>query len=79
MSEKLSCPAQTQADPVNLVVFGATGDLAMRKIYPALASLCRNHLLSHDTRILALGRTQLDTEAYRNLLDEKLTGTIPAS
>jgi len=79
MSEQLSCPAQTQADPVNLVVFGATGDLAMRKIYPALASLCRNHLLSHDTRILALGRTPLDNDAYRNLLDEKLTGTIPAS
>jgi glucose-6-phosphate 1-dehydrogenase len=79
MSDQFSCPAHNQADPVNLVIFGATGDLAMRKIYPALASLCRNHLLSHDTRILAVGRTPLDTQAYRALLDEKLSGTIPAS
>jgi len=27
-----SCPTPTQAAPVNLVIFGATGDLAMRKI-----------------------------------------------
>ena len=79
MTEAPSCPVQSQADPVNLVVFGATGDLAMRKIYPALASLCRNQLLSHDTRILAVGRTDLDTEAYRNMLGEKLEGAIPAS
>ena len=79
MTEASSCPVQSQADPVNLVVFGATGDLAMRKIYPALASLCRNQLLSIDTRILAVGRTDLDTQAYRNMLGEKLQGAIPES
>lgn len=79
MAETPSCTTQNQADPVNLVIFGATGDLAMRKIYPALASLCRNHLLSHDTRILAVGRTALDTERYRNLLGEQLAETVPAS
>lgn len=79
MTEAPSCPVQSQADPVNLVVFGATGDLAMRKIYPALASLCRNNLLSHDTRILAVGRTELDTDRYRSMLGEKLADAIPAS
>ena len=79
MTDQFSCPVQTQADPVSLVVFGATGDLAMRKIYPALASLCRNQLLSHDTRILAVGRTEMDTEQYRNLLGDRLAGAVPAS
>ncbi len=79
MTDQFSCPVQTQADPVSLVVFGATGDLAMRKIYPALASLCRNQLLSHDTRILAVGRTDMDTEGYRNLLSDRLAGAVPAS
>jgi len=75
--ESPSCSAQSQADPVNLVIFGSTGDLAMRKIYPALASLCQNNLLSHDTRILAVGRTDLTQEQYQNLVKEKLAGVIP--
>ena len=74
-----SCPTPIQAAPVNLVIFGATGDLAMRKIYPALASLCKNGLLSHDSRILAVGRKYLDTPQYANLLGEKLGGIIPDS
>jgi len=74
-----SCPTPTQAAPVNLVIFGATGDLAMRKIYPALASLCTNGLLSQDSRILAVGRTDLDTPQYTRLLAEKLDGAIPES
>ena len=74
-----SCPTPIQAAPVSLVVFGATGDLAMRKIYPALASLCKNGLLSHDSRILAVGRKNLDTPQYANLLSEMLGKTIPES
>lgn len=72
-----SCPPPIQAAPVNLVVFGATGDLAMRKIYPALASLCRNGLLSRDSRILAVGRKDLGTDRYVRILDEKLAASIP--
>lgn len=79
MTEPLACPVPTQADPVTLVIFGATGDLAMRKIYPALASLCRNQLLSPATRILAVGRKSLSPEGYANLLAEKLAGSIPPS
>jgi glucose-6-phosphate 1-dehydrogenase len=72
-----SCPSPIQAAPVNLVVFGATGDLAMRKIYPALASLCKNGLLSRDSRILAVGRKDFSTRQYASLLDEKLAASIP--
>lgn len=74
-----SCPTPIQAAPVNLIIFGATGDLAMRKIYPALASLCNNGLLSHDSRILAIGRKDLDTAGFAALLAEKLHGAIPES
>lgn len=79
MTEASSCPALIQADPVNLVIFGATGDLAMRKIYPALASLCRNGLLDGGTRILAAGRADMETEHYRNLLRDRLAGAIAPS
>jgi len=79
MSASSSCPTATQAAPVNLVIFGATGDLTMRKIFPALASLCQNGLLSHDTRILAVGRKDLSAEQYATLLGEKLAQVIPPS
>ena len=77
MTESPSCSITAQSDPVNLVIFGATGDLAMRKIFPALASLCQNNLLSHDTRILAVGRKDLTGEQYHNLIGEKLAGVVP--
>lgn len=67
------------AEPLELVLFGATGDLAFRKIHPALASLCRNHLLRRDTRIIAVGRAPLTTEHYHARMAEKLTATIPES
>ena len=38
---------------VDLALFGALGDLALRKLYPALYHLDRDGLLGTDTRILA--------------------------
>ena len=38
------------------MLFGATGDLAHRKVVPALFQLWRTHLLPHEFRIVAVGR-----------------------
>ena len=43
-------------DPSTLVLFGATGDLAHRKVVPALYQLWRTNLLPHEFVILAIGR-----------------------
>ena len=43
-------------DPSVLVLFGATGDLAHRKVIPALYQLWRTNLLPHECRIIASGR-----------------------
>lgn len=72
-----TCHLMAPADPVSLVIFGATGDLAMRKIYPALVSLCQNDLLSDATAILAVGRRNLTPEQYCRMVEEKLAGTVP--
>ncbi len=40
-------------DPSVLVLFGATGDLAHRKVFPALYQLWRTDLLPHEFRMLA--------------------------
>src|SRR5215217_1037360 len=52
-------------DPGTLVLFGATGDLAHRKVIPALYQLWRTNLLPHDFVILAIGRRDYDDESLR--------------
>ena len=57
-------------DPACIVLFGATGDLAHRKVLPALYQLWRSALLPLDIRIVAVGRHPLDDAAFRaDLLD----------
>jgi glucose-6-phosphate 1-dehydrogenase len=52
-------------DPCALVLFGATGDLAHRKVVPALYQLWRTNLLPHDFVILAIGRRPYDDDSLR--------------
>jgi glucose-6-phosphate 1-dehydrogenase len=47
-----------------LVVFGASGDLAQRKLYPALASLAARSQLPSHFRLIGLSRTKLDDESF---------------
>ena len=52
-------------DPSVVVLFGATGDLAARKVMPALYQLWRTNLLPHEFTVLALGRRPYDDESFR--------------
>jgi glucose-6-phosphate 1-dehydrogenase len=52
-------------DPSTLVLFGATGDLAHRKVIPALYQLWRTNLLPHEFVILAIGRRPYTDESLR--------------
>ncbi|HEX2755012.1 MAG TPA: glucose-6-phosphate dehydrogenase [Candidatus Limnocylindrales bacterium] len=52
-------------DPSCLVLFGATGDLAHRKVIPALHQLWRTNLLPHDFVVLAIGRRDYDDDTLR--------------
>ncbi len=55
-------------DPCTLVLFGATGDLAHRKVVPALYQLWRTHLLPHEFVLLAVGRRPYTDDAFRDEL-----------
>jgi glucose-6-phosphate 1-dehydrogenase len=52
-------------DPHVMVLFGATGDLSHRKVFPALAQLWRTNLLPADWACLAVGRRPYDDETFR--------------
>ena len=52
----------------DLILFGGTGDLAWRKIMPALFQAFRHGSLPPDGRIVAVGRDDLSDEQYRTLI-----------
>src|SRR6478672_1322534 len=52
-------------DPAAFVLFGATGDLAHRKVFPALFQLWRTHLLPHEFTLVAVGRRPYTDDAFR--------------
>ena len=52
-------------DPSMLLLFGATGDLAHRKVIPALYQLWRTNLLPHEFLLVSIGRRPYDDDAFR--------------
>src|SRR5215204_1071063 len=57
-------------EPVMLVVFGASGDLACRKLIPALYHLAYQNLLPPNFTFLGFARTKYSDEEYRELARE---------
>lgn len=51
----------------DLVVFGAAGDLSLRKLIPALFHRWRDGQIQPDSRIIGVSRTELDDESFRSL------------
>ncbi|MDD9268300.1 glucose-6-phosphate dehydrogenase [Paenibacillus sp. GCM10023248] len=52
-------------EPTTLVLFGATGDLAKRKIYPALYHLFVERKLPQSFTLIGLGRRELTDETFQ--------------
>lgn len=66
-----------EIEPHLFVLFGATGDLARRKLLPALHHLEREGLLPEKRILLGVGRTLLDDDAYFELLHGPLEEESP--
>jgi len=56
----------------DIVIFGAMGDLAQRKLIPALLQLQLAGLLNKDCRIIGVARHSNSTEAFREACNESL-------
>src|SRR5258708_34531825 len=59
-------------DPHAMVLFGATGDLSHRKVFPALAQLWRTNLLPADWMLVAVGRRPYDDDSFREEIGNSL-------
>ena len=58
--------------PSTFTVFGATGDLARRKLFPALYRNHQSLRLDPRLRVLGVARSAMDDDAFRNLAFESL-------
>jgi glucose-6-phosphate 1-dehydrogenase len=71
--DRVSTTAQPQPvrrtatpEPVTLVIFGGAGDLAHRKLLPALYNLFLDGVLPEKTAVVAVGRKDYSDDAYRD-------------
>ena len=64
--------ALVPAEPCAIVIFGASGDLARRKLIPALFELAAHRCLARRFAIVGFARTPLSDEAFRAAAGEAM-------
>ncbi|SFU43996.1 glucose-6-phosphate dehydrogenase [Halomonas korlensis] len=69
---------QAASTEIDLALFGALGDLAQRKLFPALYQLEREGLLDARTRLLGLARQDTDLEGFKAKVEATLTTYVKA-
>ncbi len=63
-------------DVFDLIIFGGSGDLAMRKLLPALYHRDRDGQVSGSSRIVAVGRSAFNREKYLELVKTSLRDNL---
>lgn len=62
----------------DLVIFGATGDLARRKILPGLYRRFLAGQITGESRIIGAARSEMDTEGFRTMVREAIDEFVSA-
>ena len=66
-------PPQTiPVDPFDCVIFGGTGDLALRKLLPALYHRDHDGQVPPRSRIFSVSRKAIDAASYRRMVEERV-------
>jgi glucose-6-phosphate 1-dehydrogenase len=63
-------------DPVTIVIFGASGDLAKRKLIPALYHLQEGGFLPERYAVIGFSRTPMSDEMYREAMRKSLVEQV---
>ena len=67
---------EATAGPTGFTVFGASGDLACRKLYPSLYELYRRNLMSDHFYVLGCGRSEYSEEGFQDSVEKALRQTL---
>lgn len=62
----------TAAECCDLILFGSLGDLARRKLLPALYQLEKAELFHDDSRIIGVAREALSADDFRERVKQSL-------
>ena len=62
----------TKFNLCDFILFGGHGDLAFRKLLPALYHLCKDEYISSESRIITVSRKNISKEEHINLVKDKL-------
>ncbi|OGW41973.1 MAG: glucose-6-phosphate dehydrogenase [Nitrospirae bacterium GWD2_57_9] len=63
--------------PAALIIFGASGDLTRRKLFPSLYRLFKNGMLAANFFILGTSRIRFTTERFRMLMRDSVREAFP--
>jgi glucose-6-phosphate 1-dehydrogenase len=63
--------------PAALIIFGASGDLTKRKLFPSLYRLYKNRMLAENFFILGTSRIEFTTERYRAAMHDAVREAMP--
>ena len=64
-------------DTFDLIIFGGTGDLAMRKLLPALYHRDCDQQITAESRIIAASRGAMSRDEYLSTVEESLRSKLP--
>jgi glucose-6-phosphate 1-dehydrogenase len=75
LAEQLAAgdPHSTVVEPSTIVIFGGAGDLAHRKLLPALYNLHVDGFLPPRVAVVGTGRTQMSDDAFREFAKDGVT------
>lgn len=59
-----------------IVIFGATGDLAKRKLFPSIYRLSKSGKLSEEFAVVGVARRQLSNEEFRNNVSDSINEAL---
>ncbi len=62
------CRLEQVQEPAVIVIFGASGDLTRRKLFPSLFALYRNGLLPENVCIVGASRSEYSHEEFREIM-----------
>src|SRR4029077_10303592 len=71
-TDEIAAGSPPPSGPCAMVIFGGTGDLTGRKLFPAPYNLAKSKMLSQDFAIVGVGRNDYTHEQYRQVMGEKL-------
>lgn len=59
-----------------IIIFGATGDLARRKLFPSIYHLCRHRQMCDDFAVVGIGRRPWTNEYFREVVADSVKESV---